>query len=30
MTDLHYLTAAEALRLFRSRELLPVELVSAL
>src|SRR6185437_11299889 len=29
MTDLHYLTAAEALRLFRARELSPVELVSA-
>lgn len=29
MIDLHYLTAAEALRLFRVRELSPVELVSA-
>jgi aspartyl-tRNA(Asn)/glutamyl-tRNA(Gln) amidotransferase subunit A len=29
MTDLHYLTAAEALRLFRARDLSPVELVSA-
>ena len=29
MSDLHYLTAAEALRLFRARELSPVELVSA-
>jgi len=29
MTDLHYPTAAGALRLFRARELSPVELVSA-
>jgi aspartyl-tRNA(Asn)/glutamyl-tRNA(Gln) amidotransferase subunit A len=29
MTDLHYLTAAEALRLLRARDLSPVELVSA-
>jgi Asp-tRNA(Asn)/Glu-tRNA(Gln) amidotransferase A subunit family amidase len=29
VTDLHYLTAAEALRLFRARELSPVELVTA-
>ncbi len=29
MTDLHYLSAAEALRLFRARELSPVELVGA-
>jgi Asp-tRNA(Asn)/Glu-tRNA(Gln) amidotransferase A subunit family amidase len=29
MTDLHYLTAAKALRLFRARDLSPVELVSA-
>jgi aspartyl-tRNA(Asn)/glutamyl-tRNA(Gln) amidotransferase subunit A len=29
MTDLHYLSAAEALRLFRARELSPVELVTA-
>jgi Asp-tRNA(Asn)/Glu-tRNA(Gln) amidotransferase A subunit family amidase len=29
MTDLHYLTATEALRLFRARDLSPVELVSA-
>ena len=29
MTDLHYLTAAEALRLFRARDLSPVELVGA-
>jgi hypothetical protein len=28
-TDLHYLSALEALRLFRSRELSPVELMSA-
>jgi aspartyl-tRNA(Asn)/glutamyl-tRNA(Gln) amidotransferase subunit A len=30
MTDLHYLSARDALRMFRSRELSPVELVSAL
>ena len=29
MTDLHYLTATEALRLFRSRELSPAELMAA-
>lgn len=29
MTDLHYLTATEALRLFRSRELSPAELMTA-
>ncbi len=29
MTDLHYLTAAEALRLFHARELSPAELVTA-
>jgi Asp-tRNA(Asn)/Glu-tRNA(Gln) amidotransferase A subunit family amidase len=29
MTDLHYLLAAEALRLFRTRQLSPVELVTA-
>ena len=29
MTDLHYLTATEALRLFRSRELSPAELMEA-
>jgi Asp-tRNA(Asn)/Glu-tRNA(Gln) amidotransferase A subunit family amidase len=29
MTDLHYLSAVDALRMFRTGELSPVELVSA-